>query len=114
MATKRCQKCGRVFEGRANKSYCSSNCKSAMNNNRVAERDKDALIIEQKIKANRRILRSLHNLYGEVELPSVIIEKTALDFQYNNGRTTQVNSLIILDYKIFKLTNNNYKISKTA
>lgn len=106
--------CREIFEGRANKVYCSSSCKSAVNNSRVAERDEKALGIERKLKANRRILRNLYSLYGEEELPPIILNSTKFDFQYNTGRTTQANSLKVLDYQIFKLENKNYRILKTV
>ena len=89
MTIKKCQKCGRTFEGRANKNYCSSNCKSAMNNSRVAERDKESLSIHQQLNQNRRILKALYGVFGEQELPTGVVEKSGLNFQINTGRTIE-------------------------
>lgn len=115
MTRKECQWCGQRFEGRANKTYCSQNCKSAMNNGRVAERDRESLSIIQKLNENRRILRALHGVFGETELPESVIQKSGLNFQVNNGRgTREVNSVQILDYIVRKLENTNYKILKTT
>ena len=85
-----------------------------MNNNRVTERDKESLSIHQKLNANRRVLKALHGVFGEQELPAGIVEKAGIDFQVNNGRILDANGVQILDYKIIKFSNNNYKIFKNA
>ena len=93
-----CQNCGAFFTGRANQLYCTQSCKSAINNCRIAERDKTARLIEKKIKINRRILMTLHRLYGEIELPDFIITKTAFNGSFNNGISKDKTKFIFLDY----------------
>jgi hypothetical protein len=112
MIEKNCPNCGNPFHGRSNRAYCSQSCKSAINNFRVAERDKDANIAAQKVKANRRILMNLYNLYGNIELPPMVIEKTKLDKTWNSRVSSDYKKQLFLDFCLVKLTNGNYLIEK--
>ena len=76
MNAKTCESCGSLFEGRANKRYCSSRCQSTTNNQRVAERDEIARTFEREIRTNRRILITLYRLFGDKELPEFVIRNS--------------------------------------
>jgi uncharacterized Zn finger protein (UPF0148 family) len=112
MIDKNCPNCGNPFHGRSNRTYCSQSCKSAINNFRVAERDKDANIATQKVKANRRILMNLYNLYGNIELPPMVIEKTKLDKRWSSRINYEKKMQLFLDFCLTKLVNGNYLIEK--
>lgn len=112
MIDKNCPNCGNLFYGRSNRTYCSQSCKSAINNSRVAKRDKDANIAAQKVKANRRILMSLYNIYGNIELSPMIIDKTKLDKTWNSRVSADYKKQLFLDFCLEKLLNNNYLIYK--
>ena len=84
MVLKQCENCGDPFEGRSNRVYCSQTCKSAINNSRIVERDKNVRFIDQKIRTNRRILMQLYNLYGDTQLPPFVIDMTPIN---KNGTT---------------------------
>jgi hypothetical protein len=112
MTTTICSNCSQVFEGRSNQKYCSSRCKSAVNNNRMAERNKESKLIEQRIRANRRILINLHSLFGDEEIPRSVLSKTKFDSGFNNGVSPSSKTIKILDYSIKRLENNNYLITK--
>ena len=112
MIEKNCPNCGNPFYGRSNRSYCSQSCKSAINNSRVSERDKDANIATQKVKANRRILMSLYNIYGNIELAPMVIEKTKLDKTWSSRVNHKEKKQLFLDFCLTKLENGNYLIEK--
>jgi hypothetical protein len=112
MESKECTYCGEPFTGRANQKYCSIRCKSAINNERTAERDKEAKSIESRIRENRRILINLYSIFGDEEIPEIVISKTNLDTDYNNGISPSHDTIRVLDYSIKQLQNNNYLISK--
>jgi hypothetical protein len=112
MTTTICSNCSQVFEGRSNQKYCGSRCKSAVNNNRMAERNKESKQIERRIRENRRILIALHSLFGNEEIPYSVLSKTKLDSTFNNGISPDFKTVKILDYSLKKLENNNYLITK--
>lgn len=112
MAIKICPHCGDPFEGRANRTYCSTSCKSAINNARVAERDVTANYVAKIVKNNRRILMQLYDIYGERELPSIIISATKLNKKWYNTMSTDGKQLVFLDCILKELSNGNFIIYK--
>ena len=114
MILQNCNHCGRPFEGRPNRAYCSQGCKSAANNRSYAERNKEARQTEQKVRANRRILNDLFRLFQSEPFPSVVISKSKLDTQYNSGVSADGSAFIFLDIALKELPNQNHKIIKKA
>ena len=112
MTVKICPHCGTSFEGRANRAYCSTSCKSAINNFRIAERDKTANDVAKIVKNNRRILMQLHNIYGEVELPAIVVSTTKLDKKWHSMISTDGKQIVFLDCVLKHLSNGNYIIYK--
>ena len=112
MIDKNCLNCGNIFYGRSNRTYCSQSCKSAINNFRIAERDEGANKVARMVKTNRRILINLHGIYGNMELPSVIVDKTRLDKKWYNWASPDGTQQVFLDYCLRRLPNSNYLISK--
>lgn len=112
-----CHHCGVKFTGRSNQKYCTTTCKSAVNNTRINERDKAVKIMEQRIRNNRKILSNLYNLFKNEEIPSIIIEKVSnqgFDQNYNNGMSVDKQTLRFLDYTLSKLSNKNFLIKKLS
>lgn len=109
-----CHYCGDPFEGRPNRVYCSTSCKSAINNQRYAERDYEAKKIERAIRANRSIVFKLYQLFGEQTLPLSIIEKTAIKTHFNSGAAMDGSLFCFLDFGLKMLPNNYYQILKTV
>ena len=107
-----CKSCDLIFEDRSNRIYCSQSCKSATNNTRVAERDKTARYVERQVKANRRVLMMLYNLYGDCPLPAFMIEKTSINKNWNNGVSPDGKQVLFLDYILKELPNNYFQIIK--
>lgn len=112
MVSKNCPHCGNSFLGRSNRTYCSQSCKSGTNNFRVGKRDENANAVARQVKANRRILMTLYGIYGGIELPSIIVEKTKLDGRWHSFISTDGKKQIFLDCVLDRLPNSNYLISK--
>ena len=112
MTAKTCYNCGSLFEGRANKVFCSSRCKSATNNERVAERDKNARFRERKLRANRRIVTHLYSLFGKNEIPSSVIENSGIDMDFSNGISPNALDMQFLDYVLTQTKSHNFLILK--
>ena len=109
-----CHNCGDPFEGRPNRAYCSQSCKSATNNRRYAERDFNARKVELKVRANRNILSKLYQIFGENPLPTMVIDESNLDTQFNSGASEDASMFCFLDFAVRKLSNQNYQILKTT
>jgi hypothetical protein len=112
MIEKNCPHCGNSFYGRSNRTYCSQSCKSSINNFRVAKRDEDANRIAQMVKANRRILMNLHDIYGKIELPPIIVDNTRLDKKWHSWISSDGTQMAFLDFVLRRLPNHNYSIFK--
>jgi hypothetical protein len=112
MEEKFCKNCGGKLVGRSNQIYCSTRCKSTINNRRVTERDKSALTFQRQVKVNRQILMTLYRLYGERELPEFVISASAIKANFNNGMSADRLAIRFLDFKLQKLGNANYIIQK--
>jgi hypothetical protein len=110
-----CENCREEFTGRGNQKYCSTRCKSAVNNARMTNRDEEVKNMEQKIRKNRKILADLHSIFQNDEIPKIVIDKLqklGYDETYNNGISPDTMTLRYLDYSLTELGNNNYLIQK--
>lgn len=106
-----CQNCKEEFEGRRNQLYCSSRCKSDTNNQRVAQRDKEIIEVEKKMRKNRRILAMLHGLYQDKTLPMFVIKNTEYDANITTG-VSKDGAYMNYEYGIKKISDNEFKIIK--
>lgn len=109
-----CAYCGNPFEGRSNRVYCASSCKSAINNKRYAARDLEARTVERSIRANRSILFKLYGLFGDTPLPPIIIQQAKLDIRFYSGATKDASLFNFLDFSLRLDANKNYQIIKTS
>jgi hypothetical protein len=82
MFLKTCKECGADFHGRANKEYCSMECKSAHNNGLIKSRLSFATTIESKLRNNRMILQALLQHYPEGAVSKDVLENEGYEFQY--------------------------------
>ena len=109
-----CAYCGDQFEGRPNRVYCASSCKSAINNKRYAAQDLEARTIERYVRANRNILSKLYGLLGDTPLPPSIIQQTKLDIRFYSGATKEAARFNFLDFSLQMDANKNYQIIKNS
>jgi hypothetical protein len=106
-----CQNCKEKFTGRRNQLYCSSRCKSDTNNQRVAQRDKEIIDVEKKMRKNRRILAMLHGLYHDKPLPMFVIKNTEYDANATTGFNNE-GAYMSYEYGIKKINDNEFIIIK--
>ena len=77
-----CQKCDTPFEGRANRQYCSTACKSAVNNERQLVKTKELIDTNKILRRNRRILMDLFDLFGSQPFERVLLDRKGFDANY--------------------------------
>jgi hypothetical protein len=104
------QNCGEPFEGRPNREYCSPSCKSAVNNRSYNERNTDVRQAIAKIRANRKILLELHKVFQNEPFPTIVIEKSKLETNFNSGTSADGTAFIFLDIALKHLPNQSCKI----
>ena len=109
-----CHYCGDPFEGRPNRVYCSTSCKSAINNQRYAARDLEARKIERYVRANRNVLSKLYGLFGDTPLPLSLILRAKLDTRFYSGSTKEASRFNFLDFSLQMDVNKNYQIIKSS
>lgn len=109
-----CSHCGDPFEGRPNRAYCSTSCKSAVNNQRYAARDGEARKVERVIRANRTILSKLYQLFGHQLLPEGLLAQSALNTSFNSGVAADGSRYCFLDYALLRCPNQFFQILKTV
>lgn len=114
MEKKLCPQCGEEFVGRRNKIYCSTPCKTVVNNAHYIERNSTARVFADKVRENRNILDALHKLFEKKEIPGNVIKSTKLDYNYCTFLTYKGEepSTFFNDYELRQLGNKNYSIFK--
>lgn len=109
-----CHHCHALFDGRPNRVYCSTSCKSATNNERYARRDYQARKVERAIRKNRGIVSKLYQLFDGQALSARVIEQTALNTAFNTGAAADGSLFCFLDFALQRLPSNHYQIIKTV
>lgn len=76
-----CLECGKVFNGRSDKKYCSDECRAAFNDRIYRERRRDIALINGILRQNYAIL---HDLYdnGIQEIEPQILLRRGFDFNH--------------------------------
>ena len=80
-----CANCGEPFEGRSNRQYCSTACKSAVNNHRQLDKKAEQIKTNKILNRNRRIMIQLHDIFGSEAIQKKFIIKLGLEAKYNTG-----------------------------
>lgn len=93
---KNCLECGTPMVGRADKKFCSDQCRS-MNHNRCnSDSSKYVRTINNVLRRNRRILGDL-NAGGKVKVSGDRLKERGFDFRYHTG-TCRTNDGVIYYY----------------
>lgn len=108
------QACGESFEGRPNRAYCSPSCKAAINNRRYIESDKYARELELMVRANRKILSKLYQVFGSETLDKSTIEKSRLNTGYRTSTSADGTHYFFLDFIIKWLSDEHCQILKMS
>lgn len=58
-----CLNCEELFEGRANKKFCSNSCKNQYHNEKNKEKTEKLLDINKKLHRNWSLLNDMYNVY---------------------------------------------------
>ena len=80
-----CAKCDDPFEGRSNRRYCSTACKSSVNNDRQLEKKAEQIKTNKVLNRNRRIMIKLHDVFGSEPIEKKFILKSGLEAEFNTG-----------------------------
>ncbi len=110
MAAKQCQECKRKLMGRADKKFCSDQCRTTHNNRLNSDRNKLMRNINNLLRRNRRILESL-NPKGKTKVSKTRLLEEGFKFNYfTNEWTTGKGKLYryVYDYGYTKINDNTY------
>ncbi len=97
-----CERCQTDFDGRANRQYCSTACKSAVNNERQYVKTRDLILINKTLRANRRIMLELYELFGSEPFDRQLLARKGFDSKRTTGSTDRT-----LHFYEYVLSQNN-------
>ncbi len=80
-----CLDCGVQLRGRADKKFCDDICRSSFNNAAKMSDDLMMRAINQTLRKNRRILKTL-NPTGQNTIKMMLLAKQGFDFDYHTHR----------------------------
>ncbi len=84
MPEKKCIACGAVVLGRADKKFCSDQCRSTYNNGLNSDSNNYIRNVNHALRKNRRILDSL-NPGGKIKVPGSRLKEEGFDFRYHTA-----------------------------
>jgi hypothetical protein len=82
MPEKKCMECGAAFSGRADKKFCSDQCRSTHNNRLHGDVNNYIRNINNVLRKNRRILDEL-NPGGKIKVAAARLKEMGFDFRYH-------------------------------
>jgi dipeptidase len=80
-AQKTCIECGNALKGRADKKFCSDQCRSTYNNKLNTDETNYVRTVNYTLRRNRRILAEL-NPNGKTKVSGARLKEKGFDFQY--------------------------------
>ncbi len=63
MRSKTCIQCGTIFQGRANKKFCSSSCKNEYHNEQYRNQNQVLMRLDKILHKNRTVLKDMYAVY---------------------------------------------------
>ena len=81
MEDRSCLECGRPFQGRADKKFCTDACRNAYNNRQKAPRTNTIRKVNNILSKNRRILEEM-NPEGKTKSHKDKLLREGFDFNY--------------------------------
>ena len=76
-----CLECGHKIHGRADKKYCSDQCRTSYHNKLNSDLNNYMRNVNNILRRNRRILLE-HNLNGKTKIPKLILLEKGFKFNY--------------------------------
>jgi hypothetical protein len=105
-----CQRCDTLFEGRANRQYCSTACKSAVNNERQLVKTKELIDTNRVLRRNRRILIELFDLFDSQPFDKSLLDRKGFDANY--ATSVEENSMVFYEFALYRKTTGLFFITK--
>lgn len=105
-----CQKCDTLFEGRANRQYCSTACKSAVNNQRQLVKTKELIDTNKILRRNRRILLELFDLFGTQPFNRSLLDRKGFKSEYMTS--ADKNAMLFYEFSLYKKDKDVFFITK--
>ncbi len=87
LVEKNCQECGEKILGRADKKYCSDQCRISFNNRLNSDETSLMRNINNILRKNRRILQEL-NKTGKSRVSKARMSEKGFDFNYHTSTYT--------------------------
>jgi len=112
MESRKCAECGTKISGRADKKYCSDECRSAANNKLNASSTNLMRRVNLVLKKNRRILKKL-NPSGKTRVDTLRLSQEGFNFHYfTNTYTTKAGKIYFFCYDqgYLKLDNDQFAL----
>jgi hypothetical protein len=81
--TKTCPECGEKLIGRADKKFCSDQCRNSYNNRLNSDASNTVRNINNILRKNRRILQELNKQSGKTMVSKDILLSNGFNFTYN-------------------------------
>lgn len=112
---RKCQECGEVLRGRADKKYCSDHCRNAYNNKLNKDSKNLMRNINNKLRKNYRILDTFSLRDGKTRTTRSTLLDKGFDFDYITHLYTTKKGTIyyfVYDLGYLPLENEAYMIVK--
>ena len=81
MVDRKCPECGRSFEGRSDKKFCTDACRNAFNNRQRGPLSNAMRNVNNVLSKNRRILER-HNVHGKTKTHRDQLVREGFNFNY--------------------------------
>lgn len=111
---KKCLKCGDSLSGRTDKKYCCDGCRSAFNNNRKKQSEKQLRTVNSRLRRNYRILSELNPGQSVTASKNKLLAK-GFDFEFFTQirKSPQgITCFYLYDQGYFPLSNGSYVLIK--
>ena len=82
---KECPVCNTEFEGRPNKIYCGTKCRSEQGNKKYAAQHENEITHKNALSNNRKILANMYKWFGSLELPVSAFGNAGFDVNSYTG-----------------------------
>lgn len=111
---KKCQECGNMLVGRADKKFCSDMCRNSFNNRLKADEYNIIRNVNNQLKKNRRILESLCPDEKSKTTRTILLSKGFSFSHITSFRPTQKGNVyaFVYDYGYLELDNDFFLIVK--
>lgn len=107
LAPRTCLQCSKTLTGRSDKKFCDAYCRNVYNNQHKASDEQYILLVNSRIRRNRRILKGL-SPEGKATVRKEVLDQMGYDYNYFSGLFKTKASLyyLVYDYAFSPLFEN--------